>query len=118
MRLLKILPLLIVATPVFAQQSGQAPQSGTKASKAEVDQLVSSIKSDNTKHQNYCSLVKLQTQYQAADDKKDQAKLKELDDKIEATAKTLGPEFDRVMSAEIDDASAKSLDDLASSCKT
>ena len=118
MRFLKIFPVLLVATPVLAQQPGQPPQNATKASKADVDKLVSTIKADPAKHQNYCSIVKLQTEYQKADEQKNEAKLKELDDKMDAAAKSLGPDFDRVMSAELDDASSKSLDELTSSCKT
>jgi len=107
--------LLLAATPVFAQQ---APQTAApKASKADVDRLVTTIKSDPSKLQNYCQIVKLQTEYQQADEQKNEGKLTELDGKMEAAAKALGPEFDKILSSELDDASAKSLDELSASCK-
>ncbi len=120
MRLLKILPLLLVVTPVFAQQPSQPnqQQDAPKATKADVDKLVSTIKADPAKKQSYCTIVKMQSEYQQADQQKNEAKLKELDDKMDAAAKSLGPDFDRVMASDLDDAAAKSLDDLNSTCRT
>jgi hypothetical protein len=101
----------------MAQQPQQPAEAAPKASKAEVDRLVTTIKGDPAKLRNYCTIVKLQGEYQQADEQKNEQKLKELDAKMDAAAKTIGPEFDRIMSAELDDASAKSLDDLSSICK-
>ncbi len=100
------------AAPAFAQD--QAP---AKASQAEVQKVVDSIKADKSKMAQFCDLMKLQGDYQAAADKKDDKKLEEIENKMDETAKKLGPDFDRVTSAEIDDDSAKLLDGLTKTCE-
>ncbi|HZV21742.1 MAG TPA: hypothetical protein VE986_09390 [Hyphomicrobiales bacterium] len=98
--------------PAFAQQQGQPP----KASKAEVQKVVDSIKADKAKLAQFCAITKIQEQYSAAAEKKDEKKLQDLDKQMEEAAKKLGPDFERVTSSELDDESANLLDTLAKSC--
>jgi hypothetical protein len=102
------------ATSAFAQKSGE--QQPPKASKAEVQQLVDSIKADKGKLTQFCSLMKLQEQYTAAAEKKDEKKLQALDKEMEDGAKKIGPDFDRITQGELDDESTAILDGLAQSC--
>ncbi|MGA7323353.1 MAG: hypothetical protein WBX25_02430 [Rhodomicrobium sp.] len=98
--------------PAFAQE--KAPP---KASKAEVQKVVDSIKGDKTKMAQFCSIMKLQGDYQAAAEKKDDKALTELDKKMEDASKKLGPDFEKVTSSDLDDESAALLDSLGKSCK-
>ncbi len=104
----------LTAAPAFAQDKEKAPP---KASKAEVQKLVDSIKGDKAKMTQFCDIIKLQTEYQAAAEKKDDKKLEDLDKKMEEGSKKLGPDFDRITSSDIDDDSAALLDGLSKSCK-
>jgi hypothetical protein len=102
-----------LSAPAFAQDKA-AP----KASKADVQKLVDGIKGDKTKLGQFCDIMKLQGEYQAAAEKKDDKTLQALDKQMEDASKKMGPDFDKITSSEIDDDSAKLLDDLAtSSCK-
>jgi Skp family chaperone for outer membrane proteins len=102
----------VLSAPAFAQDKA-AP----KASKADVQKLVDSIKGDKAKTAQFCSIMKLQGEYQAAAEKKDDKKLEALDKQMEDESKKLGPDFDKVTSSEIDDESAALLDDLSKTCK-
>jgi hypothetical protein len=104
--------LAALSAPAFAQD--KAPP---KASKADVQKLVDGIKADKAKSAQFCDIMKLQTQYQAAAEKKDDKQLEALDKQMEDASKKLGPDFDKVTSSEIDDESAALLDDLAKTCK-
>ncbi len=97
------------APAVFAQQA-------QKASKADVQKLVDSIKADKAKMSQFCSVMKLQEQYAAAAEKKDEKTLEALDKQMEEGAKKVGPDFDKITSSELDDESASLLDGLAKSC--
>jgi hypothetical protein len=102
----------VLSVPAFAQDKPAA-----KASKADVQKLVDSIKADKTKTAQFCDIMKLQGQYQTAAEKKDEKQLEALDKQMEDASKKLGPDFDRVTSSEIDDESAALLDDLSKTCK-
>jgi hypothetical protein len=112
--IVKLLPAiaLLAITPALAQeQDTKMP----KASKAEVESLVGSLKNDKAKMAQFCELQKLYTQYNAVGDKDDK-KLEELDKAEEEAEKKLGPDFERITSSEIDDESAKLLHGLADTC--
>jgi biopolymer transport protein ExbB/TolQ len=98
--------------PAFAQDKAAA-----KASKADVQKLVDSIKADSGKTTQFCALMKLEGESQAAADKKDEKKLEELDKKMEAAAKQLGADFEKVTSSDMDEESAGLLEGLAKTCK-
>ena|SRR5215475_1252407 len=100
------------AGPAIAQDKPAA-----KVSKADVQKLVDSIKADNTKMTQFCALMKLESESQAAADKKDEKKLEELDKKMEEAAKKLGGDFEKVTSSDMDEDSAGLLEGLAKTCK-
>ncbi len=109
------------ASSAIAQQKAPAPapqqeQAAPKASKAEVQKLVESIKADKGKVAQFCNLMKLQDQYTAAAEKKDEKKLEALDKQMEEGAKKMGPDFDRITQSELDEDATKLLDGLANSC--
>ncbi len=109
-----LLAFTLAATSAIAQNS-QAPQAQPpKASKAEVQALVDSIKNDQKKMAQFCTLTKLQDQYATVG--KDAKKLKELDRQMGAASESLGPDFDKVSRSELDDKSAVLLDDLSKAC--
>jgi hypothetical protein len=107
------------ASSAIAQQKAPPPaqeQAAPKASKAEVQKLVEGIKADKTKLTQFCSLMKLQDQYTAAAEKKDEKKLEALDKQMEEGAKKIGPDFDRITQSELDEEATNLLDGLANSC--
>jgi hypothetical protein len=108
------------ATSAIAQQKAPPPaqqeQAAPKASKAEVQKLVESIKADKAKLTQFCGLMKLQDQYTAAAEKKDEKKLEALDKQMEEGAKKIGPDFDRITQSELDEEATNLLDGLANSC--
>jgi hypothetical protein len=103
---------LLAATPALAQDQGAAPP---KASKADVQKLVDSLKSDKAKIAGFCDLRKLHTQYSSVGEK-DEKKLEELDKAEEEATKKLGPDFEKTVSSDLDDESSALLDSLANSC--
>ncbi len=103
----------LTAAPAFAQDKTPA----AKVSTADVQKMVDSIKADKTKMTTFCDIIKLQNDYQAAAEKKDDKKLEALDKQMEDMSKTLGPDFDKVTSADLSDEQAAMLDTLGKSCK-
>ncbi len=102
----------VTATAAFAQ--GQA---SPKASKADVQKLIGSIKSDKTKLVQYCELTKLSIQADALTQKnQDDPKLQDLGKQMDDIAAKLGPDYERITSSELDDASSALFDDLSKSC--
>ncbi|MDX2203640.1 MAG: hypothetical protein NW223_12885 [Hyphomicrobiaceae bacterium] len=100
-----------------AQAQTKAPPAPPKATQAEVAKVVADIKKDQAKMKQFCLINSLQDQYEAAGKAKDDKKLDELDKSMDAASAAIGPEFVKVTSADLDDASAKLLDDLAATCK-
>lgn len=98
--------------PAFAQDKAPA-----KASKADVQKLVDGIKADSAKTTQFCALMKLEAESQAAADKKDEKKLEALDKQMEEAAKKLGADFEKVTSSDMDEESAGLLEGLAKTCK-
>jgi hypothetical protein len=110
----KLLPaiVLLAVTPALAQNK-DAPL--PKASKAEVQKLVDSLKNDKAKMTQFCDLRKIHAQYSTLGEK-DEKKADELDKAEEEATKKLGPDFEKIISSEIDDESTALLDGLANSC--
>jgi len=103
---------LLVTTPAIAQNQNQpAP----KASKADVQKVVDSIKNDKAKMDQYCALQKIHEQYGTLSEK-DEKKAAELDKAEEQATKKLGADFGRIASSDIDDESVALFDALANSC--
>ncbi len=105
------------ASSAIAQDKAPAPaqqeQAPPKASKADVQKLVEGIKADKGKMSQFCNLMKLQDQYTAAAEKKDEKKLEALDKQMEEGAKKIGPDFDRITQSELDEEATNLLDGLA-----
>jgi hypothetical protein len=113
----KIVAAVAVLAAFTATSAWAQDKAAPKASKAEVQKLVDGIKADKTKMAQFCDVMKLQGQYSAAAEKKDEKTLQALDKQMEDGAKKIGPDFDRITSSELDDASAALLDELAKACK-
>ena len=103
------------ATSAIAQQKAPEP-AAPKASKAEVQKLVDGIKGDKGKLAQFCNLMKLQEQYTAAAEKKDEKKLEALDKQMEEGAKKIGSDFDRITQSELDEEATNLLEGLANTC--
>ena len=100
--------------PALSQQQPNAP----KASKADVQKVIDSIKADKTKLTNYCAFVKLDEQLEEiASKNKNDPKLQSLGKQEADAIKKVGPDFDKIMNSDLDEASQKLLEDLGSSCK-
>ncbi len=101
------------ATLAFAQ--GQAVP---KASKADVQKLVDSIKGDNTKLTLFCNLTKLASQSGAlAEKNRYDPKLLEFEKQIDDISAKLGPDYEKITDSEMDEVSAAPLAELSKSCK-
>jgi uncharacterized protein (DUF927 family) len=96
----------------------QAAQAAPKASKGEVQKLVDGIKSDKTKFSQFCDLTKLEVQGEAlAQKNQNDPKLQALGQKMQEMSGKLGPDYERITTSELDDASTALLDDLSKGCK-
>ena len=116
MKLVSAMAILTASAsmPVFAQQQPDVP----KASKAEVQKVLNGIKADNAKMAAYCASAKLDDQMNAiaAKNQKD-PKLQSLGEQINELNKKVGPDFEKIMNSELDEASGALLEDLTKSCK-
>ena len=112
--LFSIIAVLMTATASLALAQEQA---APKVSKAEVQKLVSSLKSDKTKLAQFCEITKLDVQSSALAQKNQKdPKLEELAQKMADLAARIGPDYQRVVSADLDQASAALFDNLSKSC--
>jgi len=103
---------VITATVAFAQG-----QTAPKASKAEVQKVVGSIKGDKAKLAQFCEITKLDVQAGALAQKNPKdPKLKELSQRMGDIAAKLGPDYERVVKSDLDQESAALFDDLSKSC--
>jgi hypothetical protein len=103
----------------FASTPGLAQQPNIpKASKADVQKVLNGIKADKAKMAAYCASAKLDDEANAiaAKNKKD-PKLQSLETQIDEMNKKIGPDFEKIMNSELDEASTALLEDLSKSCK-
>lgn len=111
-----VIALLAAFAPVSAhsQQQPNIP----KASKADVQKVVDSIKGDKAKLAKYCSFVKLDDQVEAiaAKNQKD-PKLESLGKQVTESIKQVGPDFEKIMNSELDQDSGALLEGLGKSCQ-
>jgi len=95
-----------------------APQAAPKATKADVQKLVGSIKGDKIKLSQFCEVTKLASQAGAlAQKNRNDPKLQTLGKQMDDLTAKLGPDYERITTAELDEASAAPLDDLYKNCK-
>jgi hypothetical protein len=87
---------LIAAFPsvALAQKGGAA---AAKPTKADIEKVVQIVSADKAKLKVYCDMSKLQEEAQKLDEKKDAKKLADIDKKLEAMGKKLGPEYVKLM---------------------
>ncbi len=101
------------AMPALAQQTG-AP----KASKADVQKVINSIKADKSKMAAYCASAKLDAEANAIAEKNQKdPKLQGLEGQINELNKKVGPDFEKIINSELDEASGALLEDLSKTCK-
>ena len=81
------------AMPVCAQAQGKPP----KATKADVQKVVTMITTDKAKSKTYCDMTKLGEQIEAADQKKDTKTVDALSKKMDDMSQKLGPEYVALM---------------------
>ena len=102
----------VTTTVVFAQG-----QPAPKASKADVQKLVGGIKSDKAKLAQYCEITKLEVQAGAlAQKNQNDPKLEAIGKQMDGIAAKIGPDYERIIGSDLDDASAALFDDLSKSC--
>ena len=95
-----------------------APQAAPKASKADVLRLVGSIKGDKTKLAQFCEVTKLANEAGAlAQKNRNDPKLQTLGKKMDDLTAKLGPDYERITTSDLDEASTAPLDDLYKNCK-
>jgi hypothetical protein len=115
LKFVSVLAFLAAATVTAAFAQDKAPP---KASKADVQKVVDSIKGDKAKLALFCAYEKLQSQAAAiAAKNENDPKLQALGQQLDAGAQKVGPDFDKLMTSDIDDASGALLENLAKSCK-
>jgi hypothetical protein len=110
----------IALLAAFAPMSAlaQQPQNAPKASKADVQKVVDGIKADKAKLASYCAFVKLDDQVeQTASKNQKDPKLQSLTQQLNDAVKKVGPDFEKIMNSELDEASGKLLEGLGQSCK-
>jgi len=116
MKLVSAITILaaFASTSALAQQQGNLP----KASKADVQKVVNGIKADKAKLAAYCESAKLDAQANAlAEKNQNDPKLQALGEQISAANKKVGPDFEKLMNSEFDEASGALLEELNKSCK-
>jgi len=89
------LKLIVAIAAIAAAPAGAQAQKpgGAKVTKADAQKVVQMISADKTKTQTYCDMAKLGDEIEQADQKKDNKKVDELAQKLDAMSKQLGPEY-------------------------
>ena len=83
-----------------------------------MQKLANTIKNDKTKLGQFCELTKLASQAGALAQKNQRnPKLQDLEKKMDEIAPKLGPDYAKITTQSLDEASAAPLDDLARGCK-
>ena len=88
----------LAAIPALAHAQQGGPQSSvSKPTKAEAQNVVQMITSDQVKTRAYCDLTKLEGQVKAAEQKNDSKTLEALSKQAESLLDKLGPEYYKLM---------------------
>ena len=113
----KFVAAIAVVTAVTTTIAFAQGQTAPKASKADVQKLVGSIKSDKAKFAQYCEITKLEVQSNAlAQKNQNDPKLEALGKQMDDIAAKIGPDYEKIINSDLDDASAALFDDLSKSC--
>jgi hypothetical protein len=115
---MKLVSAVTILT-AFASMPGLAQQPNMpKASKADVQKVIDSIKGDKVKMAAYCSFNKLDDQVEAiAAKNQNDPKLQSLGKELVESIKKVGPDFEKIMNSELDEASGTLLENLGKSCQ-
>src|SRR5215469_5620297 len=101
-------PLTVIAllAPLIAMSALAQQPNAPKASKADVQKVITSINGDKAKLANYCAFSKLDDQVEAiaTKDSKD-PKLQSLSNQLSESIRKVGPDFEKIMNSELDEAS-------------
>jgi hypothetical protein len=103
----------------FASMPGLAQQPNPpKPTKADVQKVIDGIKADKAKMAAYCEASKLDDEANAiAAKNQNDPKLATIGKQISDVNKKVGPDFEKIIYADLDEASSALLDDLAKACK-
>ena len=96
LKLVATISALAIPALAHAQQSGPQPNA-PKPTKADVQNVVQIISSDNAKTQAYCDLSKLYDQIEAAEQKNDGDTTQALTKQADALVANLGPEYPKMI---------------------
>ena len=91
---MKITPIVAAAVVLVLPLAAQAQK---KPTRADAEKVVKSISADKSKLKTYCDMAKLGDEAAEAEQKKDNKKLEELSNKMDAMSKQLGPEYVALM---------------------
>jgi hypothetical protein len=108
----------MVVAAVLSAAAFAADKAPPKASAAEVQKLVESIKKDKEKFSIYCELLKVQEGYRAFIERPDDPRLKALDKQMEKLTKKLGPDFSKIAGSDLDEEGEAIFAGLANTCPT
>jgi hypothetical protein len=113
----KFVAVLAVLTAVTATVELAHGQAAPKASQADVQKLVDSIKCDKTKLAQFCDYAKLVKQGGTlAEKNENDPKLEALNQQMDEIATKIGPDFETIANSDMDDASIALLQNLAKTC--
>ncbi len=113
----KFVAAITVLTAITATVTWAEDQTAPKASAAEVQKVLQGIKSDKAKFAQFCDITKLEIQSDAlAQKNQNDPKLEALGKQMDDSAAKLGPDYQRIINSELDDASTALFDDLSKSC--
>ncbi len=113
----KFVAAITVMTAVTATVAWAQGQTAPKASAAEVQKVLDGIKSDKAKLAQFCEITKLEIQSDAlAQKNQNDPKLEALGKQMDDSAAKLGPDYQRIINSELDDASTALFDGLSKSC--
>jgi hypothetical protein len=88
---------IVTATVLPFTASAQQPAAAPKPTKAAAQKVVQIVSTDKAKAKTYCDIAALGEQLDAAAQKKDEKKMDELSQKLDAMSATLGPEYVALM---------------------
>jgi hypothetical protein len=113
----KFVAAIAVVTAMTSTVAFAQGQTAPKASKADVQKLVEGIKSDKAKFAQFCEITKLEVQAGALSQKnQNDPKLETIGKQMDDIAAKIGPDYEKIINSDLDDASAALFDDLSKSC--
>jgi hypothetical protein len=97
LKLLMAAAILVAAPYVAFAQKNEPTDRAAKPTLADAQKVVEIISNDESKHQTYCELGKLEDETAKAEDANDTKAVEALVSKAEALAQQIGPEYVRLL---------------------